>query len=57
MKYFQKTVDDEVLDYLDSGYRKLQASQSNSKLKKFLTKDVFFDLRSVEEEPVKLRIV
>ena len=53
MKYFQKTVDDEVLDYLDSGYRKLQASQSNSKLKKFLTKDVFFDLRSVEEEPVK----
>ena len=48
MEYFVKTADDEVLDYLDTGFAKLQASNSKSKLKKFLTRDVFLALRSVK---------
>ena len=48
MEYFGRTVDDEVLDYLDTGFAKLQASNSKSKLRKFLTKDVFLALRLVK---------
>ena len=39
-------MDDDVLDYLDKGFKKLQASDSKSKLKKFLTKEVFQSLRT-----------
>ena len=49
LQYFVKTADDEVLEYLDAGFAKLQASNSKSKLKKFLTKDVFLALRSVRQ--------
>lgn len=45
-EFFSKTVDDDVLEYLDAGFKKLQASDSKSKLKKFLTKDVFQALRT-----------
>ena len=45
-EYFDKTVDDDILDYLDDGFKKLQSSDSKSKLKKFLTKDVFQSLRT-----------
>ena len=46
LKYFEKSVDDEDLDYLEAGFSKLQSSNSKSKLKKFLTKDIFQSLRS-----------
>ena len=46
MEFFDKTVDDDVLDYLDTGFKKLQSSNSKSKLKKFLTKEVFQALRT-----------
>ena len=46
LKYFEKTVDDEDLDYLQAGFSKLQSSNSKSKLKKFLTKDIFYSLRT-----------
>ena len=45
-EFFDKTVDDDVLEYLDEGFKKLAASDSKSKLKKFLTKEVFQKLRT-----------
>ena len=45
-EYFNKTVDDDVLEYLDAGFKKLQGSGSKSKLNKFLTKEVFKALRT-----------
>ena len=45
-EFFDKTVDDDVLEYLDEGFKKLRASDSKSKLKKFLTKEVFQQLRT-----------
>ena len=46
LKYFEKSVDDEDLDYLEAGFSKLQSSNSKSKLKKFLTKEIFHSLRT-----------
>ena len=46
LKYFERSVDDEDLDYLQTGFTKLQSSNSKSKLKKFLTKDIFYSLRT-----------
>ena len=46
LKYFEKSLDDEDLDYLEAGFSKLQSSNSKSKLKKFLTKDIFQSLRT-----------
>ena len=46
LKYFERSVDDEDLDYLQAGFTKLQSSNSKSKLKKFLTKDIFYSLRT-----------
>ena len=46
LKFFEKSVDDEDLDYLEAGFGKLQSSNSKSKLKKFLTKDIFHSLRT-----------
>ena len=45
-EYFNKTVDDDVLEYLDAGFKKLKGSGSKSKLNKFLTKEVFQALRT-----------
>ena len=50
-EFFSKTVDDDVLEYLDAGFKKLQASDSKSKLKKFLTKDVYQALRTRRLRP------
>jgi len=48
-EYFDTVVDDETLEYLDAGFKKLQSSteaQCKSKLKKHLTKEVFQALRT-----------
>ena len=45
-EFFNKSVDDDVLEYLDAGFKKLQGSGSKSKLNKFLTKEVFLALRT-----------
>ena len=47
-EFFTKAVDDDVLEYLDAGFKKLQASGSKSKLNKFLTKEVFQALRTMK---------